>query len=254
VTFAADVEGKFTGKRVLVTGGTRGIGRAAALAFAQAGAQVAVTYAGDEDSAARVRRQLADSAADALVLKADGGQKDQVTRMLGAIFERWGGVDILVNNAGIHRDRLLLFMNEQDWDAVLQTNLRATFLCSQGVLKAMIAQRWGRIITLASPSGITGRAGQTNYAASKGGIIAFTKSLAREVARIGITVNAVSPGVIRTSLTEKLDEHVLDDLKKQIPADRFGEPGEIAAAILFLASEAAGYITGQVLAVDGGLT
>ncbi|MEJ2041141.1 MAG: 3-oxoacyl-ACP reductase FabG, partial [Desulfosarcinaceae bacterium] len=218
------------------------------------GARVAVTYSGDEQSAAMTHDLLTDAGAVHLVLQADVRDKSRVEAMMAHVLEQWSGVDILVNNAGIHRDKLLMFLSEPDWDQVLDTNLRGTFLCSQAVLKPMISQRWGRIINIASPSGIMGRSGQTNYSASKGGIIAFTKSLSRELAKIGITVNAISPGVIHTSLTEKLDQELKDDLKKQIPMGRFGAPQEVAAAILFVASEAAAYVTGQVIAVDGGLT
>lgn len=244
----------FKNKRVIITGGTRGIGQETALAFAARGARVAVTYAGDEQSAARTRELLADCGTDHLVLQADVRDKACVDASVARVMDRWSGIDILVNNAGIHRDKLLMFLSEQDWDQVLDTNLRGTFICAQAVLKPMIAQRWGRIVNLASPSGITGRAGQANYSASKGGIIAFTKTLSKELARIGITVNAVSPGVIQTSLTEKLDPRLKADLRKQIPMERFGEPREVAAMILFLASEAATYVTGQVISVDGGLT
>jgi 3-oxoacyl-[acyl-carrier protein] reductase len=244
----------FTDKRIIITGGTRGIGKETALVFAARGAKVAVTFSTDEQSAASTQGLLAQAGADALVVRSDVSDKQQVDSLVAKVLGAWGGIDILVNNAGIHRDKLLMFLSEQDWDQVLNINLRGTFLCSQAVLKTMIGQRWGRIINIVSPSGILGRAGQANYSASKGGIMAFTKSLAREVAKIGITVNAVSPGVIRTSLTEKLDPLVLDDLKKQIPLGRFGDPGEVAAAIAFVASEAAAYITGQVIGVDGGLT
>lgn len=244
----------FKNKRVIITGGTRGIGQETALAFAARGARVAVTYSGDEQSASRTRERLADCGAEHLIIQADVRDKACVDAMAAQVMERWSGIDILVNNAGVHRDKLLMFLSEQDWDQVVDTNLRGTFLCAQAVLKPMIAQRWGRIVNLASPSGITGRAGQANYSASKGGIIAFTKTLSKELARIGITVNAVSPGVIQTSLTEKLDPQLKADLKKQIPMERFGEPREVAAMILFLASEAATYVTGQVISVDGGLT
>ena len=244
----------FSSKRILVTGGTRGIGRATALAFAAAGARVAVTYAGDEIGAEQMAGLLTDSGADHLVVRSDSGDKAQVDELLAKVMARWQGVDILVNNAGIHRDRLMLFMEPGDFDQVIQTNLKGTYLCARAVLKTMIGQRWGRIINSASPSGLTGRAGQVNYAAAKGGIVALTKSLAREVGRIGITVNAVCPGVIDTDMTRKLDERVLAEFRQQIPLGRLGDPREVAAAILFIASPAADYITGQVLAVDGGLT
>jgi 3-oxoacyl-[acyl-carrier protein] reductase len=244
----------FKDKRVLITGGTRGIGRETALAFAAQGARVAVTYASDTQSAAHMQDFLNQGSSEHLLIQADVREKTQVEAMVAKILDRWEGIDVLINNAGIHRDKLLMFLSETDWDDVLDTNLRGTFLCSQAVLKPMIGQRWGRIINIASPSGIAGRTGQANYSASKGGVIAFTKSMSKELAKIGITVNAISPGVIYTSLTEKLDQEVKDDLIKLIPMGRFGEPREIAAMILFVASDEAAYITGQVIAVDGGLT
>lgn len=243
----------FSAKRVIVTGGTRGIGQTTALAFAAAGAKVAVTYSTDGQSAAQTEAQLVEAAPEAIVLQTDSGVKDQVDALVATVIERWGGVDILVNNAGIHRDRMLMFMTEQDWQQVMETNLNGAFLCCQAVLKTMIGNRWGRIINVSSPSGITGRAGQANYAASKGGLIALTKSLAKEVARIGVTVNAICPGVIRTSMTEKLDARVLEDLKGLIPMERLGRTQEVADTILFMASSQASYITGQVISVDGGL-
>jgi 3-oxoacyl-[acyl-carrier protein] reductase len=244
----------FGKQRIIVTGGTRGIGRATALAYAAAGARVAVTYAADESSAGQMAAELAQVGTEHLVIRADSGDKAQVDRLLAQVLERWQGVDVLINNAGITRDRLMLFMEPGDFDAVIRTNLTGTYLCARAVLKVMIGQRWGRIVNIVSPSGLGGRAGQTNYAAAKGGIVALTKSLAREVARIGITVNAVCPGVIDTDMTRKLDQRVLAEFKQQIPLGRLGGPREVAAAILFITSPAADYITGQVLAVDGGLT
>ncbi|MBE9571213.1 MAG: SDR family oxidoreductase, partial [Proteobacteria bacterium] len=170
------------------------------------------------------------------------------------VLDKWGYLDILVNNAGITRDKMLMFLGEEDWDRVLEVNLKGTYLCSKAVIKSMIARRFGRIISITSPSALTGRAGQTNYSASKGGIISFTKSLSREIARLGITVNAVCPGVISTPMTENLDDETRYDLLNMIPMGKFGEPEDVTGAILFLASERARYITGQVLAVDGGLT
>jgi 3-oxoacyl-[acyl-carrier protein] reductase len=241
-------------KRIIVTGGTRGIGRATALAFAAAGARVAVTYVADHSGAERMAADLTQSGAEHLVIRADSGDKGEVDQLLKQVLACWQGVDILINNAGITRDRLMLFMEPGDFDLVIRTHLRGTYLCARAVLKPMIGQRWGRIVNIVSPSGITGRAGQTNYAAAKGGIMALTKSLAREVARIGITVNAVCPGVIDTDMTRALAQRVRADFIQQIPLGRLGDPREVAAAILFIASPAAEYITGQVLAVDGGLT
>lgn len=245
---------EFKDKRILVTGGTRGLGEAVALAFAREGAWVAVNYGSDDRGAARALEALEGLGARAMPLKADVAVRSQVEEMVGRVLRAWGHVDILVNNAGIIRDKFLLFLAEEDWDRVLEVNLKGTYLCARAVLKSMIGRRSGRIINTASPSALTGREGQTNYAASKGGVISFTKSLAREVARLGITVNAVCPGVIATPMTEGLNQAVKDGFLRAIPMGRLGTPEEVAHAVLFLASEAASYITGQVVAVDGGLT
>ena len=245
---------EFKDKRVIVTGGTRGLGRAIALSFAREGAWVAVNYSSDDKSASSTETELESLTTRALLLKADVTSKSEVEKMIGSVIDQWEYVDILVNNAGIIRDKLLMFLDEEDWDQVIDVNLKGTYLCSRGIIKTMIARKFGRIINIASPSALTGRAGQTNYSASKGGIISFTKSLSKETARLGITVNAVCPGVISTPMTEKLDQETKSDFLNMIPMRKFGEPEDVAIAVLFLASEKAGYITGQVLAVDGGLT
>ena len=244
----------FKSKRVIVTGGTRGLGKAMALSFAREGAWVAVTYSSDEQSASQTKSDLECVCSKFIVLKGDVSSSSQVDQIMKIILDSWDHVDILVNNAGIIKDKLLMFLGEDDWDRVIDINLKGTYLCSRAVLKPMIAQKSARIINITYPSAITGRMGQTNYSASKGGIISFTKSLAKEVARIGITVNAVCPGVISTGMTDSLSEEVKCDLSKIIPMNRLGQPEEVAKAILFLASEKAGYITGQILAVDGGMT
>jgi 3-oxoacyl-[acyl-carrier protein] reductase len=245
---------EFKDKRVIVTGGTRGLGKAIALSFAREGAWVAISYASDQDSASSLRYAMDGMGTTFLVIKSDVSQKSEVDKMIGSLIEQWGYVDILVNNAGIIRDKLLMFLGEEDWDRVIEVNLKGTYLCSRTVIKTMIGRRSGRIINMTSPSALMGREGQTNYSASKGGIISFTKSLSREVARLGITVNAVCPGIINTPLTEHLDSETKSAFIKMIPMGRFGEPQDVAESVLFLASEKARYITGQVLAVDGGLT
>lgn len=245
---------KFWDKKVAITGGTKGVGKAIALSFAREGAWVAVNYSSDSKSASIAETELKGLASKSLVLKADVSAMLDVKKMFETISEQWGSVDILVNNAGIIKDKLLMFLGEEDWDRVLDVNLKGTYLCSRAVIRSMIAQKFGRIINITSPSALTGRAGQTNYSASKGGIVSFTKSLSKEVARLGITVNAVCPGVISTSMTEKLGQKTKEDLAKMIPVGRFGEPEDVAEAVLFLASEKAAYVTGHVLAVDGGLT
>jgi 3-oxoacyl-[acyl-carrier protein] reductase len=244
----------FKGKRVIVTGGTRGLGKAIALSFARQGAWVAAIYASDDKSALDMESALNSFSTRSRIVKADVSLRHDVQRMVENILDRWKHVDILVNNAGIIRDKLLMFLGEEDWDRVIGVNLKGTYLCSRAVIKSMIGQRSGRIINITSPSALMGREGQTNYSASKGGIISFTKSLSREMARLGITVNAVCPGLISTPMTDRFDPETRRSFLKMIPIGRFAEPEEVAGAVLFLASEKAGYITGQVLAVDGGLT
>jgi 3-oxoacyl-[acyl-carrier protein] reductase len=245
---------EFKDKRVLITGGTRGLGRAIAVNFAREGAWVAVSYFSDDSSALDTDAELKKFSPEFLTVKADVSSKTAVEEMMSNVLSKWDYVDVLVNNAGIIKDKMLMFMNEDDWDRVLDVNLKGTYLCSKAVIKSMIARKSGCIINMTSPSALTGRISQTNYAASKGGIISFTKSLSREIARLGITVNAVCPGVITTNMTEDLDEKTKNDFLQMIPMGRFGNPDDVAGAVLFLASEKARYITGQVLVVDGGLT
>jgi 3-oxoacyl-[acyl-carrier protein] reductase len=211
-----------------------------------------VTYYQDQEQALKFQQELSGSRAK--VHQADASDFDQMRGLVDQIIERFGRLDILVNNAGIRRDNLVMFMSEAEWHSVMQVNLHGTFICCKLALKPMIAQRWGRIINIVSPSGIMGRQGQANYAAAKGGVASFTKSLAREVGKIGITVNAVSPGVIETDMTRSLAAKTLTELKQSIPMGQFGQPDDVSGTVLFLASEEASYITGQVISVDGGLT
>lgn len=245
---------EFKDKRVIVTGATKGLGRAIARSFANEGAWVAANYSSDDQSAASTESELTHLTPEFMLLKADVTSKSGVEKMVKNVLKKWEYVDILVNNAGIIRDKLLMFLDEDDWDRVINVNLKGTYLCSRAILKTMISRKFGRIINITSPSALKGRAGQTNYSASKGGIISFTKSLSKEMARLGITVNAVCPGFISTPMTDGLDQDIKCDLSSRIPMGRLGEPEDVASAVLFLAAEKSGYITGQVLAVDGGLT
>ncbi len=241
-------------KRALVTGGSRGIGRAVCLALAARGMRVAVNYAGNAAAAEEVVQAcLQQGAPDAFAVQADVSDAEQVRALVAAVSERWGGVDVLVNNAGITRDGLMMRMSEQDFDAVLATNLKGAFACMQAVMRPMMKQRWGRIVNLSSVVGLRGNLGQANYAASKAGLIGMSKSAAKELASRGITVNCVAPGFIETDMTAVLPESVRTALLGQIPLARLGAAEEVAAAVAFLASPEAAYITGQVLCVDGGM-
>ena len=244
---------EFKDKRVFITGGTKGLGRMIGLSFAQEGAWVAVNYSSDDEAASEMEAELRNVSTEFLLLKGDVSSKSAVENMTSRILEKWDYVDILVNNAGIIRDKLLMFLDENDWDRVIEVNLKGTYLCSRALIRSMISQRSGRIINITSPSALTGRAGQTNYSASKGGIISFTKSLSREMAKLGITVNAVCPGLIATPMTEAMDQETKKHFLSMIPMGRFGSADDIANAVLFLSSAKAGYVTGQILAVDGGL-
>ncbi len=240
-------------RTVLVTGASRGIGRAAAMALAEAGADVAVNYCHSLDAANAACRQARSLGVRSRCYRADVAKPDEVQRMVEDVIEDFGKIDILVNNAGITRDKSLLKMSPEMWDEVIETNLRGPAFVARTVLPGMIAAGWGRIINISSIVGQTGNFGQTNYAAAKGGLIAFTKSLARETARKGVTVNAVAPGFIETDMTSDMPHEALQSVKVATPLGRLGRPEEVAAAILFLALPAASYVTGQVISVNGGM-
>ena len=244
---------RFRDKVVIVTGGSKGIGRAISKCFSAEGAHVIVNYSSDDDAAQSLTEELRSNDCSILTLKGDVSSISQVNRMIQDIVQKYERIDVLVNNAGIIRDKLLMIMSEEDWDRVIEVNLKGAFVWSKAVLKTMIGQRKGRIINIVSPSAITGRAGQANYSAAKGGLISFTKTLSKELARFEITVNAVSPGIIKTDLIEKLEPEVQKELLDLIPLKRFGDPEDVAEAVLFLSSDAAHYITGQIVGVDGGL-
>ncbi len=245
------------GRVALVTGASRGMGRAVALKLGSLGAAVAVNYVAvdpqNETDANDVVAELETLGVKAMAVEADVRDGESVKRMVDTVVEQLGAIHILVNNAGITKDTLLLRMSEQQWDDVMDINLRGTFLCTRHTLKTMIRQGWGRIVSLSSVAGVVGNPGQTNYSASKAGIIGFTKSLAREVGSRGITVNAVAPGFIRTAMTEALPEEAQNRIIEMTSVRRAGTPDDVAEAIAFLASDRASYITGQVLGIDGGM-
>jgi len=240
-----------SGRVAIVTGASRGIGQAVAVLLAARGAHVVAAARGDHAGVTRQAIQDAGGRADAASL--DVTDAGAVEAMVGGTLERHGRIDILVNNAGIARDQLLLRMKREDWDQVIATNLTAAFACAQAVIRPMIKQRGGRIISISSVVGQVGNAGQTNYAASKAGLIGFSKALAREVASRNITVNVVAPGLIDTDMTRAITDKTQGDWVAQIPLGRLGATGDVAAAVCFLASDEASYITGQVLAVNGGM-
>jgi 3-oxoacyl-[acyl-carrier protein] reductase len=237
----------------LVTGAGRGIGRAIALALAEAGAAVAVNYRADAHAAADVVRQIAAQGGDAEAFQADVADPAAVDALFAAVKARFGDPTILVNNAGINRDGLLLRMSVDDWDAVLAADLRGPFLCTRAALRSMIRRRAGRIINISSVVGLMGNAGQANYAAAKAGLIGLTRATAREVASRGITVNAIAPGFIETDMTAGMTAEQRTTVLHMVPMERFGQASEVAGAVVFLASPAASYITGQVLTIDGGM-
>lgn len=244
---------KLQGKNALVTGASRGIGREIAIELAKAGANVAVNYAGSEARANEVVEEIKALGREAFAVQADVSNPDDVQNMVKQTLEKFETLDILVNNAGITKDNLLMRMKEDEWDSVINTNLKGVFLTTKAVTRPMMKQRSGRIINISSIVGVSGNPGQANYVAAKSGVIGLTKTAAKELASRGITVNAVAPGFISTDMTDKLNEDVKNEMLKQIPLARFGEPSDIAQVVVFLASEESRYMTGQTLHVDGGM-
>ncbi|MBR6013899.1 MAG: 3-oxoacyl-[Selenomonadaceae bacterium] len=244
---------KLSEKVALVTGASRGIGRATALKLAEEGAKVAINFAGNVKKAEEVKSEIESKGGEALLVQGDISNFEKVSEVIKTVVDTWGKIDILVNNAGITRDNLLMKMSESDFDEVIATNLKGVFNCTKAVTRLMMKQHSGRIVNMSSVVGLMGNAGQTNYSAAKAGIIGFTKSAAKEFAPRGITVNAVAPGFICTDMTETIPEKIKTGLIEKIPLGRIGNPEDIANTVLFLVSDEAAYITGQVICVDGGM-
>ena len=241
------------GSVALVTGASRGIGAVIASRLAKAGAKVGVNYRTSREAAAGVVEEITKAGGEAILVEADVTQEGSAASAIKQVVDRWKGIDILVNNAGINRDRLLLRMTSDDWDQVLEVDLKGAFLCTKYVMPHLIKQRKGRVINISSVVGISGNPGQANYAAAKAGLIGFTKAVAREVASRSVTVNALAPGYITTGMVNELNEKTRKRILDRIPMGRFGTTEDVAEAVVFLCSEGAGYITGQVLTIDGGM-
>ena len=241
------------GSVALVTGASRGIGAVIASRLAKAGAKVGVNYRTSREAAERVVEEITKAGGEAILVEADVTQEDSAAAAIKQVVDRWQRIDILVNNAGINRDRLLLRMSSDDWDQVLGVDLKGAFLCTKHVMPHLIKQRKGRVINISSVVGISGNPGQANYAAAKAGLIGFTKAVAREVASRSVTVNALAPGYITAGMAGELNEETRKRILDRIPMGRFGTSEDVAEAVVFLCSEGAGYITGQVLTIDGGM-
>ena len=245
--------GRFKGKSAIVTGASRGIGREIALLLAKEGARVAVNYSGSKDKADEVVQLITAAGGEAFAIQADVSDADSVKNMVDQTVETFGSIDILVNNAGITKDNLLMRMKEDEWDDVMNINLKGVFLCTKGVTRQMMRQRAGKIVNVASIVGVSGNPGQANYVAAKAGVIGFTKTAAQELASRNINVNAVAPGFITTDMTDALSEEVKNQMLAMIPLGKLGNPEDVAKTVMFLLSDDAAYITGQTIHVDGGM-
>tara|TARA_Y100000814_G_scaffold128009_1_gene92632 strand:+ start:3656 stop:4402 length:747 start_codon:yes stop_codon:yes gene_type:complete len=242
------------GKKALVTGASRGIGKAIAIRLATEGVSVGVNYNASEQEAAKVVDEIQSLGGKAIILKGSVADSLEVQSLIQAAEDELGGLDILVNNAGITKDNLIMRLPEEDWDQVIDTNLKGAFLCTKAALRSMVRQRSGRIINMSSVVAITGNAGQSNYTAAKAGLIGFTKTVAKEVASRGITVNAIAPGFIETQMVDAISSQLQEKILERIPLGYFGTPEDVAGVVAFLASEDARYVTGQVIGIDGGLS
>ena len=241
------------GKVALVTGGSRGIGREIAIGLSKLGADIAFTYSSNSAKAVEVVEELIQNEVKAIAIQGNVSIEEDVNSIVGQVEKELGGIDILVNNAGITKDNLLIRMKPEDWDDVMNVNLKGVFLCTKAVARGMMKKKYGKIINISSVVGITGNAGQGNYSASKAGVIGFTKSMAKELASRGIRVNAIAPGFIQTDMTAVLKDDIKEAMLNNIPLNHFGTPKDISNVVNFLASEESDYITGQVIKVDGGM-